>query len=94
MTSPNRITIEYCTQCQWLLRAGWMAQELLNTFGQELSEVALIPGTGGVFRIEVDGEMIWDRKQRGGFPEITVLKQLVRDRVAPERDLGHVDRTT
>ena len=54
-----------------------MAQELLNTFGQELSEVALIPGTGGVFRIEVDGEMIWDRKQRGGFPEITVLKQLV-----------------
>lgn len=71
-----------------------MAQELLNTFGQELSEVALIPGTGGVFRIEVDGEMIWDRKQRGGFPEITVLKQPVRDRVAPERDLGHVDRTT
>ncbi len=90
----NRVTIEYCTQCQWLLRASWMAQELLNTFGQELGEVALVPGTGGVFRVEVDGELIWDRKERNGFPEITVLKQLVRDRVAPERDLGHVDRTS
>ena len=90
----NRVTIEYCTQCQWLLRAGWMAQELLNTFGQALGEVALVPGTGGVFRVEVDGELIWDRKERNGFPEITVLKQLVRDRVAPERDLGHVDRTS
>lgn len=69
-----------------------MAQELLNTFGQELSEVALIPGTGGIFRITVGDEEIWDRKARGGFPEITVLKQLVRDRVSPDRDLGHSDR--
>ncbi len=69
-----------------------MAQELLSTFAQELGEVALIPGTGGVFRIAVDDELIWDRKEQGGFPEITVLKQLVRDQVSPERDLGHVDR--
>ena len=69
-----------------------MAQELLSTFGQELGEVALIPGTGGVFRIAVDEELIWDRKEQGGFPEIVVLKQLVRDRVSPERDLGHSDR--
>lgn len=69
-----------------------MAQELLSTFAQELGEVALIPGTGGVFRIAVDDELIWDRKEQGGFPEITVLKQLVRDRVSPERDLGHADR--
>ena len=24
-----RVEIEYCTQCRWLLRAAWMAQELL-----------------------------------------------------------------
>ena len=40
------IRITYCTQCQWLLRAGWMAQELLSTFATELGEVALVPGTG------------------------------------------------
>lgn len=71
-----------------------MAQELLGTFGQELGEVALVPGTGGIFRITVDDDLIWDRKEQGGFPDITVLKQLVRDRVAPDRDLGHSDRKT
>ncbi|MEU1548189.1 SelT/SelW/SelH family protein [Nocardia beijingensis] len=87
-----RVAIEYCTQCRWLLRASWMAQELLSTFATDLDEVALRPGSGGVFRITVDGEQIWERKTDGGFPDIAVLKQRVRDRVAPERDLGHADR--
>ncbi|MEV6338356.1 SelT/SelW/SelH family protein [Nocardia vinacea] len=87
-----RVAIEYCTQCRWLLRASWMAQELLSTFATELGEVALIPGTGGVFRITIDGDQIWERKADGGFPDIAVLKQRVRDRVAPDRDLGHVDK--
>ena len=86
-----RITITYCTQCRWLLRAAWLAQELLSTFGQDLGEVALVPGEGGVFRIAVDDVQIWDRKEQGGFPEAAVLKQLVRDRIDPGRDLGHAD---
>lgn len=92
MTDKSRIAITYCTQCQWLLRAAWMAQELLSTFTTELGEVALIPGTGGIFQIACNDELIWDRKRDGGFPDIKALKQLVRDRVAPERDLGHTDR--
>ncbi|MEU5842238.1 SelT/SelW/SelH family protein [Rhodococcus sp. NPDC047139] len=87
-----RVAITYCTQCRWLLRAGWMAQELLNTFGTALGEVALVPGTGGVFRIVVDEAVVWDRKEDKGFPEISTLKQKVRDLVEPDRDLGHVDR--
>jgi selenoprotein W-related protein len=85
------LEINYCTQCRWLLRAAWLAQELLTTFEAELGEVALVPGTGGVFRIVLDGELLWDRKERG-FPELPVLKRLVRDRIAPDRDLGHTDR--
>jgi selenoprotein W-related protein len=87
-----RLEIEYCTQCRWLLRAGWLAQELLTTFPADLGEVALVPGTGGVFRVALDGEPLWDRKEQGGFPELPALKQRVRDRVAPERSLGHTDR--
>jgi selenoprotein W-related protein len=86
-----RLEITYCTQCRWLLRAGWLAQELLTTFERELGEVALVPGTGGVFRIVLDGELVWDRTRHGGFPELPVLKRLVRDRVAPDRSLGHTD---
>lgn len=87
-----RIVITYCTQCQWLLRAGWMAQELLSTFGPDLGEVALVPGTGGVFSITCQGQPIWERKRDGGFPDAARLKQLVRDVIDPERDLGHSDR--
>ncbi|ANE57142.1 SelT/SelW/SelH family protein [Methylomonas sp. DH-1] len=88
----HRVEIRYCTQCRWLLRAAWMAQELLTTFDSELSELALQPGTGGIFEVTADGVPVWSRKERGRFPEITELKQLVRDVIAPERDLGHIDR--
>jgi selenoprotein W-related protein len=92
MQEKPRIAITYCTQCHWLLRAGWMAQELLSTFSEEVGEVALRPTTGGAFHIEVDGEIIWERKRDGGFPDVKTLKQRVRDRLALGRDLGHVDR--
>jgi selenoprotein W-related protein len=85
------LEIEYCTQCRWLLRAAWTAQELLTTFQKELGEVALVPGTGGVFDIRLDDELLWSRKE-SGHPELTELKRLVRDRIAPGRSLGHSDR--
>ena len=88
-----RVEIEYCVGCRWLLRAGWVAQELLTTFEAELAEVALVPGrTGGVFVVRLDDAVIFDRKREGGFPELRDLKQRIRDRVAPDRDLGHSDR--
>jgi len=92
MNSLPRVEIEYCTQCRWLLRAAWMAQELLTTFEQELREVALVPGSGGIFEVRVEGTSIWSRKERERFPEMKELKQFVRDRVAPEKELGHSDR--
>lgn len=69
-----------------------MAQELLITFEDELGGVSLHPGTGGIFRVCIDGHEIWDRKAYDGFPDIKQLKQLVRDAVAPSRSLGHSDR--
>lgn len=93
MSERIRVEIEYCTGCKWLLRAAWLAQELLSTFEQEIGEVALLPGrTGGIFEIRVDGRTVWSRKEQGHFPEAKELKQIVRDIVAPGRDLGHVDR--
>ena len=91
MNSPE-IAIEYCRQCRWMLRAAWMAQELLVTFEAELGGVTLRPGTGGIFEVRLGGETVWSRKEQGRFPEMKELKQLIRDRIAPGRDLGHSDR--
>ncbi len=92
MTNKKRIAIKYCTQCRWLIRAAWMAQELLTTFETELGEVALVPGSGGIFDILLEEKLLWSREERGRFPDIKELKQLVRDKVAPGMDLGHADR--
>jgi selenoprotein W-related protein len=92
MTLKPRVEIEYCTQCRWLLRAAWMAQELLTTFESELGGVTLVPGMGGIFDVRLEGEIVWSRRTQSRFPESKELKQIVRDRVSPNRDLGHSDR--
>jgi selenoprotein W-related protein len=93
MTAPARpvLTITYCTQCNWLLRSAWMASEVLSTFSLEIGAVTLVPGTGGIFEISLDGDLVWERRRDGGFPDVKALKQLVRDRIDPERSLGHID---
>ena len=91
MSRSPRLEIEYCTQCRWLLRAAYLAQEVLTTFVDDLAEVALVPGKGGVFEVRLDGETIWSRAAERRFPETKEIKQRVRDRVAPERPLGHSD---
>ena len=88
----TRIHIRYCTQCQWLLRSAWYAQELLSTFGEQLTEVALSPSRDGTFEIWCGDTLLWERKRDGGFPDIKTLKQQVRDQIDPARDLGHIDR--
>ena len=88
----NQVEIEYCTQCRWLLRAAWLAQELLTTFEQELTGVNLQPGSGGIFEVRLNGAVIFNRKEAGRFPESKELKQLIRDVIAPARDLGHGDK--
>jgi selenoprotein W-related protein len=87
-----RLEIVYCTQCRWLLRAAWMAQELLTTFQDEAGEVALVPGTGGIFEVRCQGELVWSRAAEGRLPDVKELKQRVRDRIAPGKPLGHSER--
>ncbi|EGX47654.1 hypothetical protein AOL_s00083g162 [Orbilia oligospora ATCC 24927] len=101
VTAPvPRISIQFCIQCKWNLRAAYYAQELLQTFSTSLGEVSLRPSTGGIFIIiletlneqsVLESHVIWDRKSNGGFPETKELKKKVRDIIDPNRDLGHVD---
>jgi selenoprotein W-related protein len=87
-----RVEIEYCTQCRWLLRAAWMAQELLVTFEAELGGVTLVPGTGGIFEVRTGTHVIWSRKAEGRHPELVEVKKRLRDLIAPGKALGHSDR--
>lgn len=88
MAAP-RVEITYCTKCRFLLRASWMAQELLTTFGAELGEVALRPGSGGIFEVSLDGEVIASNRDDKAMPEPGAVKRLLRDRIDPGRKIGH-----
>eukprot|EP00581_Thalassiosira_minuscula_P018940 CAMPEP_0183720424 /NCGR_PEP_ID=MMETSP0737-20130205/13040_1 /TAXON_ID=385413 /ORGANISM="Thalassiosira miniscula, Strain CCMP1093" /LENGTH=341 /DNA_ID=CAMNT_0025950281 /DNA_START=242 /DNA_END=1267 /DNA_ORIENTATION=+ len=103
-----QISIEYCSACRWMLRASWIASELLTTFANEpkLASVTMVNKSpplseGGIFRISASSSsskgdqknsvLLWDRKTQGRFPESKEVKQLVRDCVNPDEDLGHSD---
>ncbi|KAF9360181.1 hypothetical protein BGX26_010320 [Mortierella sp. AD094] len=90
-TRLPRVEIEFCTGCKWHLRAGWMAQELLLTFGNTIGELALIPGKSATFIVRVNGDVVFDRADHKRFPEMKEVKQLVRGVIAPEMGLGHSD---
>ncbi len=85
------VEIRYCARCRWLLRASWLAQELLTTFADgSLAQVSLVPDfNGGVFQIHVGERRVWCRREQGRFPEAAELKRAVRDIIAPEQTLGH-----
>ena len=94
MTRSPRLEIEYCRKCGWLPRAGRMEQELLTTFEMELGEVALVPGTDGIFEVRVNGATIWSRHEESRFPELRELKDLIGDRIASGKALGQLDSRT
>ncbi len=87
--NAQRIEIIYCTRCKFLLRAAWLAQELLTTFESELSEVALRPGSGGIFEVRLNGEVIASNENAAAMPDPGEVKRLLRDRIAPGRRIGH-----
>ncbi|CAE6426938.1 unnamed protein product [Rhizoctonia solani] len=85
-----------------LHRATWTQTELFLTFPPPaLSSITLVPlnstETGGRFRVWLlpadsdDPKLVWDRKTEGGFPELKVLKQRIRDVIQPGTSLGHSD---
>ena len=87
------VTIEYCPKCGWLLRAAYMAQEILTTFKDDVRGVMLVPSeVSGRYWISVNDEKLFDRKIDGYFPEIKELKQKLRDKIAPDKNLGHSDK--
>lgn len=88
----NKIIIKYCPKCKWLLRSSWISQELLATFETEITELTLMPEKAGTFKIYANDTLIWCRKEKGRFPEIKELKQLIRDEIAPDKHLGHSDK--
>jgi selenoprotein W-related protein len=78
--APERtleLAITYCRNCHFLPRATWVAQELLHTFGEQTRSLALVPGSGGVFDVAVNGTVVFSNKAEARFPEMRELREIV-----------------
>ena len=93
MNNHVSITITYCTKCRFLTRSTWLAQEILTTFEKELNEIKLKPSAdSGVFKIKIGNILIWDRKIDDHAINLKLIKQRIRDIIAPKKELGHSDK--
>ena len=71
-----KVSLTYCSRCNWMLRSAWLAQELLTTFNGTVAAVELVPnheGTG-VFAVTAStasstSVVVWSRRDEGRFPE-------------------------
>ncbi len=92
-TTKLSVEIEYCTGCQFLGRAAWLAQELLAAHQAEIASLTLVPSHGGVFAVRIGGELAFSNKEQGRFPEPREIKEALRTRLglppATRHEQGH-----
>lgn len=74
------IEIEYCVPCGHLGRALTTQQDLLETYGNQVDTVTLRTGSGGVFKVRIDGRQVWDA-QTDGY-DLDAIRSLVDTRLA------------
>jgi selenoprotein W-related protein len=70
------VDITYCVPCGFLDRAVEVQRHLLETFGAQLDQVSLVTGDHGVFRIEADGETLYDKHEHGEYDADELAREL------------------
>ncbi len=55
-----------------------MTEQLLADFESEIEELTLIPSDGGVYEVEVDGELVYSKKQTGRHAEYEEVRDAIK----------------
>jgi selenoprotein W-related protein len=46
-----------------------LTSKLLTTYKQQIRDLKLIPASGGVFELSVDGKLVYSKSETGQFPD-------------------------
>lgn len=71
------IDIEYCVPCGLLENAQETQEALLDEYGQDLDQVSLSPGHGGVFKVHVDGKLVFDKDDHPNGYDLEAIEDAV-----------------
>ena len=55
-----------------------MAVDLLEKYGNKVTELTLIPSTGGVYEVTKNGTLIFSKKELQRFPELDELIDIIQ----------------
>jgi len=77
MAERHRIEIEFCRVCKFQGRAFFLARELYDQRPDLADEWVLIPSSGGAFTVRYNGQVVFDYKQAGHFPEPKEVREAV-----------------
>jgi selenoprotein W-related protein len=77
MSDRHRLEIEFCQVCKFHGRAFWLARELYDQRPDLADEWVLIPSSGGAFTVRFDGEVVFDYKREGRFPDPKDVREAV-----------------
>ena len=72
-----KLSIEYCNVWNYLPRASRMAADLLEKYGNNVTELSLIPSGGGVYEVNKNGKSIFSKKELGRFPELDEIIAII-----------------
>ena len=63
------VKIEFCMMWNYAPKAASFAEDLFNHFRKDITKLELIPSSGGVFEVTVNGEKIYSKAETGVFPK-------------------------
>jgi selenoprotein W-related protein len=85
-TANRAVSIEYCTGWGYLGRAASLAESILHDFHKELpGGVTLVPSSGGVLEISLDGKLIFSKKARERYPNENEVEDTLASELGVER---------
>ena len=65
-----KIKVEFCMQWNYAPKAASFAEGLFTHFRTKITSLELIPSSGGVFEVTVNGEKKYSKHETGKFPDV------------------------
>ena len=73
----KKMSIEYCVEWNYLPKAASLAEAVEAEFGVK---PVLIKSGGGVFEVEVDGDLVFSKKKEFRFPQHQEIIDILKNR--------------
>lgn len=54
-----------------------LAEKILKAKKQAVEGLELVPGSGGIFEVEVDGKLVFSKAKEGRFPEWAEIESAI-----------------